>query len=85
MTTGLLTPKRGTHLVIDDISGRKVRSDKVRMQWDGIITSGRDFSFKHPQLELRSRSENISVRPTRVQPQEIFVTSVNPDSLNGQP
>ena len=82
---GLLNAQLGKHQLIDDISGRKIRSDKARMQWDGIITSGDDFSFKHPQLELRSRSENISVRPTRVQPQEVSVTSVNPDSLNGQP
>ena len=82
---GLLKRRHGDHNVVEDISGRKIRSDKVRITWQGFVTSREDWSPKHPQLELRSRSENISVRPTRVQPQEIFVTSVNPDSLNGQP
>lgn len=79
---GLLNPRLGDHNVVDDISGRKIRSDKVRITWQNFVTSQEDWDPKHPQLELRSRSENISVRPTRVQPQEVFVTSVDPNSLN---
>lgn len=85
MTIGLLNPVNGLHNVIDDTSGRKIRSDRSRKQWDGIITSGDDFDPKHPQLMLRARSFDTSVTPTRVRTTDIFVTSVNPDSLNGRP
>lgn len=84
MTIGLLPVKRGTHLIIDDISGEKIRSDKVKITWEGYVTNRRDWSPKQPQLELRSRSENINVTPTRVRTTDVFVTSVNPDSLNGR-
>ena len=85
MTTGLLKPQPGLHNVIDDISGRKIRSDKVRKTWDGFITDDLDFDPKQPQIDIRSRSENISVRPTRARPEIKFVTFVDPNSLNGRP
>lgn len=83
MTAGLLTPKRGAHNVIDDISGRKIRSDKVRKTWDGLIVSEEDFDPKNPQLNLRGRTEDTSVTPTRERQPNKFVTEVDPASLNG--
>lgn len=85
MTIGLLKPIRGSHNVIEDISGRKIRSDKVRKTWDGFITDDIDFDPKQPQLDIRARSENTSVKPTRVRPEPVFITSVDPNSLNGRP
>ncbi len=84
MARGLLPVKRGTHLIIDDISGRKIRSDKARITWQGFVTSREDFDPKQPQLTLRHRAEDLSVRPTRVRPTDKFVTSVDPNSLNGR-
>jgi len=83
--SGLLNPKLGEHNVIDDISGRKIRSDKVMITWEGFVTSKEDYDPKHPQLELRSRRDDQSVRVVRDRPTDVFVTSVNPDSLNGRP
>lgn len=82
MTDGLLPVKRGAHNVIDDISGHKIRSDKTRKNWKNQITSVEDYDPKHPQLNLRARSEKIGVTPTRDRPVDKFVTSVDPDSLN---
>ena len=84
MSRGLLTPRRGTHLIIDDIDGFKIRSDKARIDWRGFVMSEGNFSEKHPQLDLRGRSEQINVTPTRTRPVDKFVTSVDPDSLNGK-
>ena len=82
MSKGLLTPKLGLHNVISDISGEKIRSDKVRRDWRGIISSKEDWSPKHPQLTLRPRNEKINVSNPRTRPVDKFVTSVDPDSLN---
>lgn len=84
MTAGSLKPQPGLHQLIDDVGGRKIRSDKVRITWDGIVTDNLDWDPKHPQLELRARSERIGVKPTRVRPKVKFVTSVDPNSLNGK-
>jgi len=84
MSRGLLPVRRGRHNVIDDISGRKIASDKTRITWEGFVTSREDFDPKQPQLTLRSRSEDTSVRPTRTRPEQVFVTSVDPSSLNGK-
>jgi len=84
MTTGLLTPKRGTHNIIDDIDGFKIRSDKARKDWKGLVMSNGNWSPKQPQLNLRGRSEDTSVTPTRTRPADKFVTQVDPNSLNGR-
>ena len=82
MSHGLLNPKLGEHNVICDISGRKVRSDKVMKTWENLIVSREDYDPKHPQLTLRAREERIAVTPTRDRPADKFVTEVDPDSLN---
>ena len=84
MTAGLLPVKRGSHLIIDDIDGRKIRSDQAVTDWRGLVMSKANWSPKHPQLNIRGRSENTSVTPTRTRPVDKFVTSVDPDSLNGK-
>ena len=84
MTAGLLPVKRGSHLIIDDIDGRKISSADSVKDWKGLVMSKENWSAKHPQLNIRGRSENTNVTPTRTRPVDKFVTSVNPDSLNGR-
>ena len=84
MTAGLLPVKRGSHLIIDDIDGRKISSADAVKDWKGLVMSKENWSAKHPQLNIRGRSENTNVTPTRTRPVDKFVTSVNPDSLNGR-
>ena len=84
MTAGLLPVKRGAHLIIDDIDGRKISSADAVKDWKGLVMSKENWSAKHPQLNIRGRSENTNVTPTRTRPVDKFVTSVNPDSLNGR-
>ena len=57
----MTTFKVGCHNVIDDISGRKIRSDKVMITWDGLVTDRVDFDPKQPQLEIRGRKDDQSV------------------------
>jgi len=84
MTAGLLPVRRGEHLIIDDIDGRKISSANAVRDWRGLVMSKENWSPKQPQLTIRGRSENTSVTPTRTRPADVFVTSVNPDDLNGQ-
>lgn len=84
MPRGLLHPKRGKHNIIDDIGGKKIRSDKYRKTWDGLVVSREDYDPKHPQLTLPARYEDVSVRPTRDRPDDIVITNVDPNSLNGK-
>ena len=84
MTAGLLPVRRNTHLIIDDIDGRKISSADAVMDWKGLVMSKENWSPKHPQLTIRGREERINVTPTRTRPVDKFVTSVDPDSLNGR-
>ena len=84
MTAGLLPVRRGEHLVIDDIDGRKISSADAVRDWQGLVMSKENWSPKQPQLTIRGREERINVTPTRTRPVDVFVTSVNPDSLNGK-
>ena len=84
MTAGLLPVKKGSHLIIDDIDGRKISSADAVMDWKGLVMSKENWSEKHPQLTIRGRDERINVTPTRTRPVDVFVTSVDPDSLNGR-
>ena len=84
MTAGLLPVRRGQHLIIDDIDGRKISSANAVRDWRGLVMSKENWSPKHPQLDLRGRSEDTSVTPTRTRPADVFVTSVNASDLNGK-
>jgi hypothetical protein len=81
MTAGLLNPKLGCNNVIDDISGRKIRSDEVMITWEGFVTCAEDYDPKHPQIELKSRSDNERAKIVRDRPEDVFNTYVNPNSL----
>jgi len=77
-------PRLGNHLVIDDLTGHKYRNDEMRFTWQGFLVHKDDWDPKHPQLDLRGRSEKISVPDARERQDDKFVTSVDPDSLNQQ-
>jgi len=85
MANGLLNPRLGEHNMIDDQSGRKIRSDKAVKSWDNLWTNEEDYDPKHPQLTLKSRAEKINAQPSRVRPADVEVTYVDPNSLNGRP
>lgn len=78
----MTTFKVGCHNVIDDISGKKIRSDKVMITWDGLVTCREDYDPKHPQLDLRPRDDDQSVEIVRDRPTDVFVTSVSKSSLD---
>ena len=71
MTAGLLPVRRGEHLVIDDIDGRKISSADAVRDWQGLVMSKENWSPKQPQLTIRGREERINVTPTRTRPAAI--------------
>ena len=52
---------RGTHLVIDDLMGRRVLAKDCRMRWDGVLVRKEDWEPRHPQDFLESRPERQDV------------------------
>ena len=67
-----------------DICDKKIRSDKHMKTWDNLVVCKECYDPKHPQLDIRGRSENINVSPVRDRKPDRFVTNVDPDSLNGK-
>lgn len=53
---------RGDHNVISDISGQKFKRSEMVFNWKGqLVHRLTEFEFKHPQLNIRGRTENIAV------------------------
>jgi len=65
----------GEHNVIDDISGFKFKSSDMRKlsgDQKGLITSVDDWNPPQPQLHIRPRKEDVSVRNARVRSPDVF-------------
>ena len=62
--------ERGSHNIIDDIHGEKIKSSDMRMRWDGIIMHRDDWEERHPQDFIRGIKERIGVDHVRNPPDE---------------
>ncbi len=72
----------GEHNVIDDISGFKFKSSEMRKldgDQKGLITQGRDWNTPQPQLTLRPRKEDTSVRNARLRGADVFFVPTQQD------
>lgn len=53
---------KGDHNVISDISGQKFKRSEMRFNWKGqLVHAATEWEPKHPQLEVRGRTERIAV------------------------
>ena len=62
----------GEHNVTSDISGRVFKRSDMRYTWDGLLVHKDEWDPKHPQLELKTRKEQISVKDVRDQGPDFF-------------
>ena len=64
----------GTHNIIDERSGMKIKRQDARFTWDGVLTHVKNWEEKQPQIDLRGRDEQIAVEDARPrQPVKFFV------------
>jgi hypothetical protein len=63
----------GDHNVISDISGQKFKRSEMVFDWRGLLVHKEtEFAPKHPQLNIRGRSESIAVtNGTRTQADDL--------------
>jgi len=72
----------GEHNVIDDISGFKFKSSEMRRlsgDQKGLLTQGRDWNPPQPQLTLKPRKEDISVKDARLRGTDVFFVPTQQD------
>ena len=64
----------GDYNVISDYSGQKLKRSECRFTWDGFLVGKSEWEPKQPQLDIKGRDENISVRDARPRsPDRFFV------------
>ena len=71
----------GEHNVTSDISGRVFKASEMRKTWNNLVVHYSEYDPKHPQLELRARKEQISVRDARPEGPQYFPDMPNPSDL----
>lgn len=60
--------RRGDHNVISDISGQKFKRSEMRFNWKGeLVHAATEYEPKHPQIDIKPRTENPGVSDTRTQ------------------
>lgn len=77
--------KRGQHNVIDDITGFKEKSGRMRKlqgEQKGLLTKDSNWNPAHPQLKIRVRKDKQTVPNVRTRQTENFITTpVSQDDL----
>ncbi len=77
--------KRGQHNVIDDITGFKEKSGRMRKlqgEQKGLLTKDSNWNPAHPQLKIRARKDKQTVPNVRTRQTENFITTpVSQDDL----
>jgi len=64
--------RMGDWNVISDYSSQKLKRSECRFTWDGWLVGKTEWEPKHPQLNIRGRSETIAVPDTRPRQPDVF-------------
>lgn len=76
--------KLGDHWVISDISGFKFPSSemmKLTGEKEGLLVHKSEWNPEHPQLKIRARTDDQSVKNVRLRPDDQFPTPPTQDEL----
>ena len=71
--------KPGDYLVISDISGHKFLRSQCRFDWRGLLMSEKEWSEKHPQLDIEPRQDSIAVADPRPRQPTRWADGQGPD------
>lgn len=70
--------KPGQHNVIDDITGFKEKSGRMRKlsgEQKGLLTKDTNWNPAHPQLTIKPRADKQSVKDPRTRQPSNFITT----------
>ena len=70
---------KGTHNVICDRTGFKVKRDKCKYEWNGLLVREEDWEERQPQDFVRGVPDDKPVEDLRPETEDVFV------GLYGQP
>lgn len=76
--------KLGDHWVISDMSGFKFPSSemmKLTGEKAGLLVHNSEWNPEHPQLKIRARSDDQSVKNVRLRPDDQFPAPPTQDDL----
>lgn len=74
----------GSHNVICDRTGKKLKAHEVRTEWNGLRVDRRVYEDRHPLDFLRSRPDDQTVQDALPGATAQFITGqVSADSLTG--
>ena len=60
----------GDHKVRCDVSGLTFLRSECRITWDNKLVGKQYYDEKHPQLILKPRQDNISIKDARPTPED---------------
>ena len=69
--------KGGEWNFICDQCNRKLKSDKARFQWDGLVVCGQCWEPRHPQDFVRGKDDNQGVPWSRPGGPDRFVEDIS--------
>ena len=62
----------GSHNCICDVCGQKIKFEKAKLRWDGLLVCPEDFETRQPQDFVRAKTDKITVPITRPRPPDVF-------------
>ena len=62
----------GSHNCICDVCGQKVKFEKTKLRWDGLLVCEHDYETRHPQDFVRAKTDKIMVPVTRPRQPDVF-------------
>lgn len=63
----------GDEYVYCDRCGFKLRRSATRKTWDGLIVCHKDWEPRHPQDQVKARSERQTIKDARPEPEHRFL------------
>lgn len=63
----------GDSNAVCDVCGFKFKRSQLRKRWDGAMVCSQDFELRHPQDNIKPRTERNNIRDPRPEPEYRFL------------
>lgn len=76
--------KLGDHWAISDISGFKFPASEMKLltgEQAGLLVHFSEWNPSHPQLRIKARKDDQSVKNVRLRPEDSFPDQITQDDL----
>lgn len=65
--------RAGQHKLVCDVCGEVHISSQMRRRWDNLMVCSKDWEMRQPQDFVRGVPDNQAVRPSRPEPDNVFL------------